>query len=109
MLKGSFCHCRLTLTRRGLITVALAVLTVCGSASYFPAHSLASTVVSQTVHSSAAKSMDYLPHIRPMLESNCFRCHGPKKQKGEVDFSVLNDERSVLRSRKLWKKAARAT
>lgn len=44
--------------------------------------------------------------IKPLLESNCVQCHGPRKQKGGVTFSALSDNRSILRARKTWKKAA---
>ena len=44
--------------------------------------------------------------IKPLLESNCIQCHGPKKQKGGVTFSGIADDRSILRARKTWTKAA---
>src|ERR1041384_1425246 len=45
-------------------------------------------------------SASFAREVRPLLESRCGKCHGPQKKKGDVDFS-----RSVLRDRKLWKKA----
>ena len=42
----------------------------------------------------------YEKDIRPLLESHCAACHGPKKKKGDVDLS-----KAGLRDRKLWKKA----
>jgi mono/diheme cytochrome c family protein len=43
--------------------------------------------------------------IRPLLESHCVRCHGPKKQKGGVDFARIATGPAALKERKLWKKA----
>jgi len=43
--------------------------------------------------------------IRPLLESHCFKCHGPMKKKGGLDFSRLKDGKAVLGERRLWKKA----
>lgn len=49
---------------------------------------------------------DFAKEIKPLLELSCVKCHGPKKQKGGVDFSVFSDRASILRQRKMWKKAA---
>lgn len=43
--------------------------------------------------------------IRPLLEAHCFKCHGPQKKKGGIDYSRLADGASALRERRLWKKA----
>lgn len=52
---------------------------------------------------SVAASFD---QIKPLLQANCFKCHGEKKQKGGVNFSLITDEKSILRNRKLWHKVA---
>lgn len=31
-------------------------------------------------------------HIRPILEENCFRCHGPEKQKSDLRIDVLDPD-----------------
>jgi mono/diheme cytochrome c family protein len=43
--------------------------------------------------------------VRPLLESHCFKCHGPQKKKGGLDFSRLADGAAALRERRTWKKA----
>jgi hypothetical protein len=43
--------------------------------------------------------------VRPLLESHCFKCHGAKKKSAEVDFSVIQDEKSILRARKVWRRS----
>lgn len=62
--------------------------------------------VSRPVAAATPVASDYAQQIKPLLQSNCFRCHGPKKQKADIDFSPLQDERSILHARKLWKRAA---
>ncbi|MDB5304500.1 MAG: Protein of unknown function (DUF1587)/Protein of unknown function (DUF1592)/Protein of unknown [Phycisphaerales bacterium] len=42
---------------------------------------------------------------RPILADACFACHNEKKHKGHVDFTAFKDEKSVLRQRKVWRKA----
>ncbi len=44
--------------------------------------------------------------IQPLLRSRCFECHGPEEQEGGVNFARLQEDSDILRSRKLWKRAA---
>ena len=42
--------------------------------------------------SDETSSVDFHQHIRPILEDNCLKCHGPDKQKSDFrvdDFSIL--------------------
>jgi mono/diheme cytochrome c family protein len=43
--------------------------------------------------------------VKPLLESHCIKCHGAKKQNGGVDFSKIDNDKSILRARKVWRKA----
>jgi Protein of unknown function (DUF1592)/Protein of unknown function (DUF1588)/Protein of unknown function (DUF1595)/Protein of unknown function (DUF1585)/Protein of unknown function (DUF1587)/Planctomycete cytochrome C len=42
--------------------------------------------------------------IRPLLEATCFKCHGPAKKNGGIDFSAFTSEKVILRQHKLWRK-----
>ena len=53
----------------------------------------------------ATEATNFSKEIRPLLESHCTKCHGSEKQKGGIEFASLNDEASVLRRRKTWRKA----
>lgn len=50
---------------------------------------------------------DFKKDIRPLLETYCFKCHGPGKPKGELDLTAFADEKSVLSRRKVWEEVAR--
>jgi Protein of unknown function (DUF1592)/Protein of unknown function (DUF1588)/Protein of unknown function (DUF1595)/Protein of unknown function (DUF1585)/Protein of unknown function (DUF1587)/Planctomycete cytochrome C len=45
-------------------------------------------------------------NVRPLLESHCFKCHGPDKQRGNVDLSPIADEEAIQSKPRLWRKAA---
>lgn len=36
------------------------------------------------LHAEAVKAPDFVQHVQPILEENCVRCHGEKKQKGDL-------------------------
>jgi hypothetical protein len=55
--------------------------------------------------SGAEPAANFQKDIRPLLESHCIKCHGTEKQKGGVNFATLSDDVSVLRQRKMWRKA----
>ncbi|MDE0739833.1 MAG: DUF1592 domain-containing protein [Planctomycetota bacterium] len=42
--------------------------------------------------------------VLSVLKSRCFGCHGPKKQKGKLDFSLYPDLTSALLADDIWKK-----
>ena len=45
--------------------------------------------------------------IRPLLETYCFSCHGPKKQKAKVDLSTARTEADLARNQPMWMSAAK--
>src|SRR5689334_2594090 len=39
----------------------------------------------------SAKPVDFVKDIRPILEANCYKCHGPEKQKSEFRLDLKTD------------------
>ncbi len=83
-----------------IVYVATVVFACAGSVA-----AAADSQLSAAATPSGARPTGFTTLARPLLEAQCFACHGPKTQKGDVDFSRLRDDRSVLRARKLWKRA----
>jgi len=50
----------------------------------------------------AVASLDFAKDIRPILQKHCVGCHGPKKQKGDINFESFTDALSIQKDRKLW-------
>jgi cytochrome c553 len=44
--------------------------------------------------------------IKPLLATNCSKCHGAEKHKGDVDFSQYPSGATALAARPLWKTTA---
>jgi Protein of unknown function (DUF1592)/Protein of unknown function (DUF1588)/Protein of unknown function (DUF1585)/Protein of unknown function (DUF1595)/Protein of unknown function (DUF1587)/Planctomycete cytochrome C len=40
--------------------------------------------------------------LRPLLDAQCFSCHGQAKKKGGIDLSVYADETAIAKDRKTW-------
>lgn len=40
----------------------------------------------------AETTLDYARDVRPVLEEFCFRCHGPDKQKGEIQLDTMDPD-----------------
>jgi len=36
------------------------------------------------------ETLDFTSEVRPILEAHCFKCHGPKKQKGDLRLDTLS-------------------
>src|SRR4051812_24629113 len=49
-----------------------------------------------------AANTTFIKDIRPLLETHCFKCHGPEKSKGDVNLSPFTDDSSIERDPKLW-------
>src|SRR4051794_10429203 len=80
--------------RTGLCALAVSVMAML---FIWPAGQVAVTAAPVSAQNSFAQ-------IKPLLLTNCFKCHSDKKQKGGVNFSLITDEKSILRNRKLWHK-----
>ncbi|MDB6173526.1 MAG: hypothetical protein JWL59_2837 [Chthoniobacteraceae bacterium] len=52
----------------------------------------------------AANAADvFEEQLRPILDANCFQCHGGKKQKGGVELASFFNQESVIKKYKLWR------
>jgi mono/diheme cytochrome c family protein len=54
---------------------------------------------------SAPGSAEFRAHIRPILETYCFDCHGDGERKGNVEFDELKTDQAILGNPELWWKA----
>ena len=45
-------------------------------------------------------------HVRPILERNCFACHGKQKQKGELSLHSFDSLAAIQRDRKTWQRVS---
>ena len=54
----------------------------------------------------AAADAPSFKEARPLLDANCFSCHGPTKKKSGIDLSAYADEAAVARDRKTWRRVA---
>ncbi len=52
----------------------------------------------------AQKTVSYARHIRPMLETHCFNCHGGGKKKGDVTLDQWANEAVAVRDAALWQR-----
>src|SRR5258708_4614791 len=52
--------------------------------------------------SKAASNFAYQKDLQPLLNSYCFKCHGPEKQKGGVNLAAFTDLPSIYREMKTW-------
>lgn len=52
-----------------------------------------------------AAELSYSADIRPLLQSRCQECHGVSEQSGNVDFSVIETDKSAAFNRKIWRRA----
>jgi hypothetical protein len=50
----------------------------------------------------APRDREFDTQIRPLLETYCFSCHGPKKQRSKVDVSVARTEADLARQQPMW-------
>ncbi|MBI3855260.1 MAG: DUF1592 domain-containing protein [Planctomycetes bacterium] len=53
------------------------------------------------------RDKEFETQVRPLLETYCFGCHGPKKQKAKVDLSTARGEGELARNQPMWIQAAK--
>ncbi len=51
-----------------------------------------------------AENVQFGRHIRPMLDTHCFSCHGHGKHKGDVTLDQWPDEAAAIRDPALWQR-----
>lgn len=49
-----------------------------------------------------AAADQFREEIVPILEEYCFRCHGPEKQKSDLNFSIFGSFAEALEEREVW-------
>jgi hypothetical protein len=54
---------------------------------------------------SSPGAADFRAHVRPILETYCFDCHGDGAHKGNVAFDELKTDKAILDNPDLWWKA----
>ncbi|HMJ66122.1 MAG TPA: DUF1587 domain-containing protein, partial [Candidatus Binatia bacterium] len=45
---------------------------------------------------------DYQKEIRPILEKNCYECHGPEKKKGDLLLTEFTDYAKITNALEIW-------
>src|SRR5688572_27628750 len=55
----------------------------------------------------SARDKEFETQIRPLLETHCFSCHGPRKQKSKVDVSKDRTELDLARNQPMWLSAVK--
>jgi hypothetical protein len=51
---------------------------------------------------SASAASDVSKDLEPLLKTYCYRCHGDKKQKGELNLKKLVADRPLIKNREAW-------
>jgi hypothetical protein len=46
---------------------------------------------------------DYARRVQPVVQKFCVPCHGPEKQKGDLDLSIYGTTNDVLQKPEVWK------
>jgi hypothetical protein len=61
--------------------------------------------LTRAVAGSAPDAAEFRDHIRPILETYCFDCHGDGAHKGNVAFDELKTDKAIFENQELWWKA----
>jgi len=55
----------------------------------------------------SARDKEFETQIRPLLETYCSSCHGPKKQKAKVDLTTARGEGDLAKNQPMWLQAVK--
>ena len=84
----------------------LALLPVTRGSSFLVTVGLALTLLSRAGFSLESEEQpgkpDFSEEIEPLLREFCFRCHGKKMQKGDLDLERAVGERPLVRNLHIW-------
>src|SRR5262245_52547558 len=61
-----------------------------------------SIVTSATLLVEGASPPSFEADVRPLLETYCFKCHGPEKPKAGLNLSSFTNAASIHREPKTW-------
>jgi hypothetical protein len=53
----------------------------------------------------AAPDEEFQKEIRPILEKNCYECHGPDKQKADINFASFTNYAQITEAPETWQRA----
>jgi len=53
----------------------------------------------------AGEAITFERDVRPLVETYCFPCHGPEKQKGDLNLSTFTTRDQALKASKIWRTA----
>jgi mono/diheme cytochrome c family protein len=63
------------------------------------------SVDSSRSHAAEATNDFFASQIRPILEKNCYECHGPEKRKGDPDLTLFPDLEKIKEAPEVWQAA----
>ena len=56
------------------------------------------------LHAADPTAVDYERDVKPLLKTFCFKCHGPEKQKGDLNLSTIANDDAARHAVKTWRR-----